>query len=444
MKIIHILAEAIYSPLYNTARENLNKSITQWGSEQADALGKTNSSLITMEKQRQNLLAQHEQTQDWKIYDKASEMLHQQYEIYYDLVADADSDTQLHQKIVNSFKKMVEDSLRETAKQHVESLFGPIDQYTSKDFDEIKMKNLYWLRFIIVDIDITATYPKSGHPRTGGGYFNIYPSKEQHTDEYSQTQVQWGDQLGVAIKIYSSENELWMAARETILHVQARKFFGESDRDDALNKWLSNVMPTFVHELVHLEQRSRKQVKRGPGHVHGISYTPQVKGRNFKSWKTGHEETVRGGVRGRPSHLTDIENVNTSEWIEYFGTDHEIEAHAAGAAAAIVHDFGNDPHYMNYNIDNVIRNISMGYLPDNVPSIQHYETHIKNNASKLLRLRAWKDERALSKINIGARKVWTIFLSKLVKHLQSYKKPEYNENPDYKLAYSANKPTLPG
>ncbi len=428
MKIHEIIFEAISGPLYNNARDMVIRKIREWAEyEIKTEIDQRQDSGMDIEARRQELLAQFEKENNYKIWDQAQELFHTRYDVISNLIGNAGhTKNELYQQVVSSFKFTVEGALRITARQHIVDQFG-----------EINDENLSWIKYIIVELDTQGVYPKSGRPKTGGGYFQRYPSRDEFADVYSQHVVPWGPVVGKhaqAIKLYTSIDKIWYAASESLYHHYAREFFGESEGDAELEKWLSELLPLFVHELVHLEQRTRGELRGKKTHTMGISYTPQTKvrpkiGSNYSS---GSMRWVRGGLRGHPTHLgDDIESISMPEWLEYFGTDHEIEAYSAGAAAEIVHGLTvnsrnsyDAKEQLNRGIDDAVRSLAAGYWPSEAHSIQTYHDEIKEKASKLLRLRKWKDERALNKINIGWRKVWKIFMTKVVKHLQSYKTPE--------------------
>jgi hypothetical protein len=431
MKIQQIILEKIEAPLYQIARDAILKKLPEWAEYifEHDIKPLLDPSIFKKQKYYLNLykknndIESYENSQNYqiKIYDKIHEIL---------WFSDKEKDEK-YDHIISTFKYTIENVLQNVIKSYIENMFGKIEMYSPGSlYSDVKQKNLYWLRYIIVDIDINAKF-KSGKPKTSGGFFSENP-------EYHFKNVDKG-LIGQGIKIFADGNKLWEAARDYIIYYFSKKFFGESEPPYSLENFLSNILPTFVHETTHLEQRTRKYLSKGSGYNYGISYTPEKKKRN---------PNKNIGNRGHPSRLQNEENIDDLEWIEYFGTDHEIEAHAASAAASIIHNmYAHDPdikqYQINNDIDSVIKDLQSGIFPSEAYSLLSYENYFKNLALKMLRYRKWKDERTINKINIGARKVWTIFLKKVIKHLLSYKKSNPEYNPKYRLPYPINKPNLP-
>jgi len=442
------LHEAIQSPLYQQGYQAVQEGIQPWLEQFIIPLVNQYTNKAQYEVEKHSFGDQY----DSDNYEQLARLRDNQYDREYKLLV-RDENPALHQKLVETFKNMLDEQLRTAALTHIENQFGKVEQ----------------LQHLIVDIDYQSQY-KSGQPRTGGGFFTANAmsqkwSGEKWSDQYSQT-INWeSGEPAMAIKIYVSENRLWLAAVGTVIeHLHIEHFGEKQSENDNLNDLLQEVLPTWAHEVVHLEQAIRLRVKgtaSGKPAAHwGMSYTPMNKPRpKFRKYDPGTgaymAKKSRGGRRGYPSHLSSLstgEPIEEPEWIEYFGSAHEIEAYAAGTAAELLHEilqnnqgYGYDrQHQINRDIDSFIQDIAQGYYP-NVESLNNYHKYIRDQGYKLLRLRKWKDERTLNKINIGARKAWTQFLSKCVKHLQAYKKPvnTYSERDPRLRTPEIRKPQLP-
>lgn len=444
--------EVIEAPIYTLARDNILTKLKEWIPHwiyQIDMQIDQGEYHNT----RKQLLAQYDQTNDSQYYNDAAEMQHQRYDVVANLLKQANRNkTSLYQDMLDSFKFMLEGMLVRTARQYLKDKLG----------DHLDTAGLgSWLNrnAILVDLNYTSTY-KSGRPRQGGGYYQHFPAQGEFTDSRSNGISMADRSISRGIKVFTTPEALWMAACWSILHSMAREMFGDNPPDRELSSLLQDILPTYNHEVVHLEQALRKHVIGGKGSgLGGLSYTPiPGKKRPSVSRETTFNNVAqfRGGIRGKPSRLADEENTSPEEWTEYFGTDHEIEAHAAGAAAGIVHDAIRDAEasgayqskevWLNQYIDNAIQELQSGWLPSNHYSLKRYWDDIRQTGYRLLKYRKHKDERDLNKINIGARKVWTIFVRKLIKHLQAYKKPlPTNNQRDPRLRTPAiPKPNLPG
>jgi hypothetical protein len=460
MKICQII-EAIEAPLYNIGREAVENGVEQWLPQVMSVLD-TYTDKAQYRSQKRQI-----DRDDW---DKWSKLRDDQYQREYDALIREDN-SGLHDLLVKSFKEMLEKQLREAAISYAESKFGKVERIIPKEKYEVMQKrHLYFMQFVAVHIDIDAKYT-SGNSRKAGGSFTNAPSKKQFQDTWSQENVKWGDELGFGIKLYATDNAIWLAAIGRILEKLHIEHFGEyTESYDGYTDLLKSILPTWVHEVVHLEQQVRRYLLDRVLYKYdwGMTYTPQYKKRpgfaRYNSNLDAMQHFKRGGKRGFPSHLTDPEKAQMPEWIEYFGTAHEIEAHAAGAAASLVHDFVQSSNNfglyrddeqrqreLNRDIDSIIRDIGSGYIPENADSLNSYFNHIRGEAMQYIRLNSSAkdrpDPRVLNKVNIGARKVWTLFLNRFVKHIQSYKKPvpsyDGERNPRFRLPAPAKKPELP-
>ncbi len=470
MKIHEIvLYEVIEAPLYQNGYQAVMAGVKQWVQETMKVVDQ-----YTYKTQYRDQVRQYPADDDSNdSFEKRDSLRDDQYDREYTTLV-GDENRALHELLVKTFKEMLEKQLREAAIGYMEGQFGKIERTVPKEnYEELQKRHLYFMQYIIIDIDIAATY-KSGKPRTSGGYMQSSPSKNEFTDTWSKGNVDWGNELGFGIKLYSTDNAIWLAAVGVLVESLHIEHFGEiQERKEGFPNLLKNILPTWVHEVVHVEQWTRRRLlnKNFYKYDMGMSYTPQQKKRpaftRYNKDLEVNQKFKRGGTRGFPSHLNAIENADTAEWIEYFGTSHEIEAHAAGAAAHFLHDIMQDEgrhrsnfysddyrqSQINYAIDNIINDISHGYIETNIHSLGSYYNLIRNEAMRYIRLKSAKrdydisrDQRVLNKIDIGARKVWTIFLSKLIKHLQSYKKTaaDWSErDPRFRLPMPKNQPALP-
>ena len=461
MKIQDIIFEAIQAPLYNLGLESIKNGIKQW----------LPSIMALMEQYtyKAQYRDQVRQLQDDGWSDQRSKLRDDQYQREYELLIH-DENPAFHEHLVKTFKEMLEAQLRAASLSYLESQFGQVEKMVPGErYEDLRKRHLYFLQYLSVHIDTTATY-KSGKPRTAGGYFTKFPSKDEFQDTWSQQNVDWKNQVGYGIKLYATENSIWLAAITPIMESLHIEHFGEYvDRDNGLPNLLKKILPTWVHETVHAHQWTKRGVLGKDYYKYdwGMTYTPQKKKRptvdRYNRTLQVTQRFKRGGTRGFPSHLENEENSEMGEWIEYFGTAHEIEAHAAGAAAGIIHslmqnldqyyDADHQQRELNTDIDYMIKNISWGDIPDEGGSLRSYYNHIRNEAMRYLRLKTSardrdmsRDPRALYKVDIGARKVWTIFLTKLVKHLQAYKKPvrSWSDRDPRLRTPELPKPTLPG
>lgn len=462
MKIWQIL-EAIEAPLYSIGLESIQNGIKEWLPGIMKLLDQ-----YTYKAQYRNQVSQ---IQDDGYSDHRAKLRDDQYQREYETLIH-DENPALHETLVKSFKTMLEKQLREAAVSYIESRFGKIERMVKGErYEDLEKRHLYFMQYILVHIDTESVY-KTGAPRTDGGYFMSRPDKNKFGNASSQENVDWGNELGYGIKIFTSENSIWLASITPIMEALHTEHFGEYvGRDNGLPDLLKRILPIWAHEVIHAEQQTARWVlgKKSYKHDWGMTYTPQKKKRPQVDRYNRNLEIMqrfkRGGNRGFPSHLgsdaaggTDIQ---MAEWIEYFGTAHEIEAHAAGAAASIVHDLIQQSEtytpysrqrMFNQSIDMTIQNIANGNIPDNAGSLNSYYNHIRNEAMRYLRLKTSardrdmsRDPRVLNKVDIGARKVWTIFLTKFAKHLQSYKTavPDWSDRDPRLRTPALPKPTLP-
>ena len=342
--------------------------------------------------------------------------------------------------IVEEFIDVMELHLQDLARDYMEAQFGKIEQYKHDEpWDENKKKNLYWLQHIIVQLDTTGKNEVTGEPKTGGGYFQRQPQKSTLHSRSSQ-QIDWQNDLAQHINIYTSKEKLWTVLTHRLLEKDSVNRYGDSGVDNPVPKFLKELVSTYVHEVVHMDQNARARIKQqtsnksfGRGDYTKIPDTsvrrPQLYAydkndtRGKASQKDSWRRKYRGGRRGQETY--DIEKYanNLDRWAAYLGSVNEIEAHASHAATEFYSNFiSNEPFRYSYSIndkqrrvnefiDSAIEDVKWGYFPNNT-----YPNIIAPTARQ-----------AMANSNPTARerqflKVWKLYLKKIVKHLQSYKK----------------------
>ena len=381
-----------------------------------------------------------------KEYDRISDILS-------DLRSEFSSrDIQVSKKekndIINSFLQKIELTLQDLATNEIEEKYGKIDRYgdiKNQDFERImNNNNLYYLQHIIVQIELNGE--KYGKPQTSGAYFQpMVSSSGNWTTPYAST-IDFSNQLSSGIKIFASKDEIWNVLLDEFKKKLDIDLFGESmDYQRLADIFFKKILSNFVHEFVHLlqyvEKSNQVKIDRKEGKEKrfsngtGMSYvTNKNRGkRQVYNKEKRKYEYVKAGKRGGPDYLTGRDGVPTEERYEnYFGTSHEIEAHAAGAAADMVAEFLNDREngYNRYSlskynqsdlndaIDDILVSLKLGYL-DSSPSLRNYQQFIRDKIETVDK----KIDNVLPKADILHRKAWRIFMTKLVKALQAFKKP---------------------
>jgi hypothetical protein len=342
--------------------------------------------------------------------------------------------------IVEEFIDVLELHLQDLARDYMEAQFGKIEQYKHDEpWEENTKKNLYWLQHIIVQLDTTDKNKHTGEPKTDGGYFQRSPQKSKLHSRSSQ-KIDWQTDLAQHINIYTSKEKLWTVLTHRLLDKDSQNRYGDSGGDNPVPAFLKELVRTYVHEVVHMDQNARVNIKMQSsdrGYRKG-DYTmipdpsvPRPKlyaydkndPRGKASQKDDWRRKYRGGRRGQ--NVQDIDNFgyNVDRWAAYLGSVNEIEAHASHAATQLYSDFiSNEPFRYSYStndkqrrvnefVDSAIEDVKWGYFPNNT-----YANIIAPTARQ-----------AMANSNPSARelqflKVWKLYLKKIVKHLQSYKK----------------------
>lgn len=396
-----------------------------------------------IDKQKQEVRDQH---LDWKEEDKLLSRLSDKEQTLSGQVQSKLYDSDPDPEIIEDFIDTLELHLQDLARDYMEVQFGKVEKYNKDEpYDEIKKKNLYWLQHIIVQIDTKSKDKTTGQPKTGGGYFSKYPQKDNVHSRSSQN-IDLSNEISNHVNIYSSVANLWEVLIHRLLERDSVNRYGDSGFDNPIPSFVKPIIRTFVHEVVHMEQYARasmrqqqtdKGFRRGDYSMIPNPDQPRPKlntydrkdSRGPEKQKGGYFRTYRGGRRGNETY--DIGNYSSdlNRWAAYLGSVNEIESHAAHLASELYSDFaeGNPFRYaysvnskqrvINDFVDHAIENVKWGYMPEN-----SYENMIAKTARE-----------AAKKPNPTPRekqflKVWKLYLRKVIKHLQSYKKPVPDED----------------
>lgn len=352
----------------------------------------------------------------------------------HDTVLDAASSAWVE----DDFKDIMERELQDVTREHIEKQFGPIEPLDrTMRYDDQTKKNLYFLTHIIVHLDRTGKSPNDG-------YFQRSPNWADLTDHrYTQQHVDPKHDFGVQINIKAPES-LRNVAENLIARACRIDLYGEDfGTKEFLDDFLLNIVNTFVHEVAHLEQFVRlSNAALGKINLNRsvMTYlpTPGTPRPRVPSWQfpVGHRQTGkavkvgrRGAVEYRPRDTNGYDN--------YYGTSHEIDAHAAGTAADILSRALIDRARWAPREDAVDRQIAINqYVDDAIQDIKGMISMSGSIAAYEQRVRSFiptvpfNAERA--KADIGYRKVWRLFLTKLARHLVAHKKPiPWSDTPDF-------------
>jgi len=452
------LVEAINqtSVLTDTAYTLLRKEIDKFVKENRNriyhAIGVENI-IARMESNDKKIADIREQQLPWQEEEKLVEPLQNQT---MDLWGDVERDSytsEPNKEIVEDFKHTLELDLQNVARDYIETQFGKImtKDPSQKDinWDTRTKQNLYWLEHIIVQLDTKGANARTGEPKTGGGYYQAYPSKNKIQSRYGQT-IDWWNDLAVHVNVYTSEKKLWEVLTNRLQQLETEDRYGESSISNPIPKFLKDILHTYVHEVVHLEQDARLRINKQQAELRGEPYgvirtdhtmlpnpdqpRPKItsfdpnstKGSDVKNADAKYRK-YRGGKRGNPVQGVDRFENNLNRWSAYLGSVNEIEAHAANAASELYMEMlSNLSTWRSYSysdidrqreinqfVDNEIDNIRYGYFPKNFYTMASIEQTAKE---------------AMQKPNPTNRekrfiKVWQTYVKKIIKHLQSYKKP---------------------
>ena len=363
-------------------------------------------------------------------------------------------------QLIRDFIDTVEISLQDLTKKYVEDKFGKIDPFVgSGNYDEESKKHLYWLQHILVHITTNAVNRnEKPKPKTGGGFFSKFPNEKDFTEhQTSQREVDWKNDLKVGIVIHSSKAKIWEAVRYLLKARLYIKLYAEDlTETKPAEIFLTEIIPTYVHEVGHLEQDIRRQITGKWSRDQGITYlpTPGEKRKTIKKFSaTGPTKKVRVGRRGDSDRLGNDEWGNEPRVANYYGTRHEIDAHAASTASALIINFlkEHNRYYrstesatekqiaINQAVDDILETISYGLLPygaDDVGrstgahSFERYRALVQGKINQIKQRRdaqgnldPARRRYPLPKVDVLGRKVWRIYMLSLVKQLLAYKKP---------------------
>ncbi len=347
-------------------------------------------------------------------------------------------------RMVDAYKYQLETGLKQVATDAVEEKYGKIDRF---DFEkmykenpnswdrDLKKYNLWFLQHILVHInvvkseDLTPEANEKGTMRDSGGHFNRNGNNNEYQNVAGSEGVDFNNEQTSGITIFVNYEKTWQMLLAEFKVRFEEKLFGEPFSDREFELYIGKIVSTFVHEYVHLLQYINKLNTSG-WIGRDLTYIPNGKrAKYFRHNKaTDRSERVKSGKR-IPDYLGgNWKDITPERYANYFGSSHEIEAHAAGAAADIVKGFLNNQYNhrqysqseMNHFIDDALESLKFGYA-DSVGSLKSYEDHIKAQIKQV-------DSRIgqgqpLPKADELHRKVWRIFMTKLVKALLQFKKP---------------------
>jgi len=394
-----------------------------------------------IDKQKQEV---RDQNLDWKEEDKLLSRLSDKEQTLSGQVQSKLHDSDPDPEIVEDFIDTLELHLQDLARDYMEAQFGKIEKYNHDEpWEENRKKNLYWLQHIIVQIDTKGKNKTTDQTKTGGGYFSRYPQKDELHSRSSQ-KVNLQNELGNHINIYSSVANIWEVLIHRLLERDSVNRYGDSGYDNPIPGFVKPIISVFVHEVVHMEQYARasmRQQKTDKGFRRGdysmipnpeqprpkLNTYTKTDARGPKNQK-GNYRTYRGGKRGNETYDVGNYGYNVDRWAAYLGSVNEIEAHAAHLATELYSDFvESNPFRYAYSanekqriindfVDHSVENVKWGYMPNN-----SYEQIIAKTARE-----AAKNPNPTSREK-QFLKVWKLYLKKVIKHLQSYKKPVPDE-----------------
>lgn len=378
-------------------------------------------------------------------YDRAGKLRDDWYQKFYDFMNEAEKgENGVYDGLLKNFKNALELKLQGVARDYIESKLGKIvGDKDHDDFEKRRKNHLYWMQHIIVDIGLD-----DANPHNQGGHYQRHAGPDTYKTDYTAANFDRQNDLGVAVKLFTTKKLFWDVIEHAIKGTVQEEIFGEpmteGDPRHELNK---AMMPTFVHEVVHMEQDAREHRDPDkPWHRRaGITYTPdptkpRQKTPDQSGTHTGGKTDkwgraiVRRGKRD-PDYIN-RPKYTENEFMSYLGSAHEIEAHAAGAAAKLFAGhwnaiknsrFRTDPRqkqaYVNEAIDSILEDLrtdQLHYLTGG-GSLVSYARYIRRMVDD--QMQKLPQDETLPKVNILYRKAWTIFMKKLVKHLLAFKKP---------------------
>jgi len=372
-------------------------------------------------------------------YDRLSERASDLKDKIYTKFYENGPDRFMLDEWVLDLKADLEISLQNLALAEVEKQHGPVERYGPKEHD-IWKKNLYFLQHLIVEIGFGHT--QYNRPATNGGHFQNTVYNGVYNTRYSQG-IDFSHYLSCAIMIYSDPRDFRRLINRLLIEKLQVKLFGEIisdlEGDMIVNRLLKEILSTYVHEFIHLLQHIEKEKSRESNLRvigKGLTYipTPEEGRKAVKKYRDGNYVTLRPGRRGNSDRLGGEEAPTPDRYANYFGTSHEIEAHAGGAAAEIVHEFLEDQDTrnrwgrrserdqqedLNSFIDQALESLKYEGSYSEIRSVASYQRFVKDQIQQV----DYELGKPLPKADEYHRKVWRIFMTKLYKALEAFKKP---------------------
>jgi hypothetical protein len=458
------LTEAIEQTLYADAFHALRKALPQWVHDNYEvfiqSMGGSVASLRMQAKDADK--AYYQDDYDAKAVDRASAIRDK----FYEACCKARDSANFRSSFEHDFRDQVERALQDCARRHIESRLGEIVPYDhSVDGGQLSEldKNLYWLTHIAVHLKTDGVNAKTGQKKTGGGYFSHYPKNSEFSGSATVRALDKFTEMYQGIVIYISADQIWNAFSEMFTARMQEDLFGESMVEGSpLEKFLRLILPTFVHEVIHMEQYSRKRLavnarqRVGPNAKNpwnrsaGITYVPTPgqgrpkvqmwvgRGNNPKDPNDNYLR-FRAGKKGTPDFMGDDDWDNLLRVTNYYATSHEIEAHAAATAAELLSNhiehatvrgsrYDTDPisqqRDLNETVRELVQKIADGYKSYE-GRLGQYRAYMRDNIPDRPAIQndPVTGKASMVKADIEHRKVWRLFITKLIKHLMAYVKP---------------------
>ena len=448
MQIKHLLeaidqTSMLTQDTYNLLSKDIDRFINANANRIFDSVGEGDylKKMKVIDNQKQEVRDQH---LEWKEEDKLLSRLSDKEQTLSGQVQSKLHSSEPNPEIVEDFIDTLELHLQDLARDYMEAQFGKIESDPSLPYDERKKQNLNWLQHIIVQIDTTGKNANTNEPKTGGGYFARHPQKSALHSRSSQ-KIDWKNDLLTHVNLYTTIDRLWDVLTRRLLEQDSINRYGDSGYDNPIPDFVKPITSVFVHEVVHMEQYSRasmrqqqtdKGFRRGDYSMIPNPEQPRPKLKSYNQTdkrgpakqQSKFSRNYKGGKRGNETYDVDNYGRSLDRWAAYLGSVNEIEAHAAHLVTELYSDFMSDnPFRYSYSsddkqrkinefVDQAIDDIKWGYMPANT-----YEQVIASIARE-----------AAKKPNPTPRekqflKVWQLYLKKIIKHLQSYKKPVADE-----------------
>jgi hypothetical protein len=146
----------------------------------------------------------------------------------------------------------------------------------------------------------------------------------------------------------------------------------------------------------------------------------------------------RAGKKGTPDFMGDDDWDNLLRVTNYYASSHEIEAHAAATAAELLSGHIEDEAVrrsrypdpirqqrdLNDTVRELVREIADGYRSYE-GRLALYRAYMRDNIPDRPAIKhdPITGKTSMGKADIEHRKVWRLFITKLIKHLMAYVKP---------------------